>query len=251
LEHKVEDAIEESKKKDEILAHQAKLSAMGEMVGNIAHQWRQPLNALALKTQFLEDDYEDKMIDKEYLQEFSTESMNLINFMSKTIDDFRGFFKTEKIKKDFLILDCIKSAAVLLKPQLDNESILFNISGEDFTINAVENEMAQVILNIVNNAKDALIENKVKDAEINILLETIEEKGKITIADNAGGIPENVIDRIFEPYFTTKEEGKGTGIGLYMSKMIVDGNLQGNLMVTNSKDGARFEITLDLQSPPS
>ena len=245
LEQKVNIAIEEIRKKDELLSQQAKLAAMGEMIGNIAHQWRQPLNVIAGNIQFLKDDYEDGMIDEEFLNTFIHENMETIRFMSKTIDDFRDFFRTDKVKGNFKILACIDKPINIVKPQLSEHHIELEISGDDFIINGLEGEFQQVILNVVNNARDVLLENRVQNAKIKVETKIEGEKGIVTIQDNAGGIPKDVINRIFEPYYTTKEQGKGTGIGLYMSKMIIVDNMKGKFSAFNLNDGACFEIKLN------
>ncbi|NQY94968.1 MAG: PAS domain S-box protein [Campylobacteraceae bacterium] len=247
LETKVSKAIESSTKKDKILAQQSKLAAMGEMVGSIAHQWRQPLNALAMRIQFLEDDYEDNIIDMPYIQEYAEENMKLVNFMSKTIDDFRNFFRVDKIKKKFCLVETLKAALNLISTQLEDHNIKIDILGNDnCDIFGFESEFQQVVINIINNAKDVFIEKEQNDAEITINVTKEEKNAVVTILDNAGGIPSDVISRIFEPYFTTKEQGKGTGLGLYMSKMIIEDNMQGSLKVHNTRAGAIFTIKLGL-----
>jgi len=247
LEKKINEGIIKNRKKDQLLSQQSKLASMGEMIGNIAHQWRQPLNALAMSVQFLEDDFEEGMLDKKYLLEYTSSNMKLINFMSKTIDDFRDFFKSNKIKENFSVQDCINNPLNILKLQLKELDIQIYMSGTDFSINGLKSEFQQVILNIVNNARDALVENKIQNGTINIKTSLENKIGTITIDDNAGGIPSESINRVFEPYYTTKEEGKGTGIGLYMSKIIITENMQGELAVSNIGDGACFEIKLNLQ----
>ena len=242
LENKVKMGIEENRKKDEILAHQSKLAAMGEMIGNIAHQWRQPLNALAGNIQFLIDDYEDDVIDEAFVHKFIHENMAFINFMSKTIDDFRNFFTVNKLKEDFSVIEYVSKTVNIVKPQLHILGITLSTTGDDFTVNGLEGEFQQVILNIINNAKDAIVQKSIKDGKISIQISREKSMGIISICDNAGGIPKEVINRVLEPYFTTKEEGKGTGIGLYMSKMIIVDNMQGELNVSNTKEGACFEI---------
>ena len=160
--------------------------------------------------------------------------------MSKTIDDFRSFFRVNKDKIDFKIKESIESVISMQSALLKNNNIILNISGEEFEYNGLESEFQQVILNIINNAKDILVEKNITNPIINI---RIEDK-KIKIEDNAGGVPKDIIDRIFEPYFTTKEQGKGTGIGLYMSKMIIEDNMSAKLTVKNIKNGAQFIIDL-------
>lgn len=246
LEHKVQDGIESLRKKDEMLSQQAKLAAMGEMMGAIAHQWRQPLNTLSISIQFLEDDFDDGLMDKDFIQKFIQTNMKSINFMSKTIDDFRNFFRVDKLKSDFEVQKCIEEPISILTPQLKNHNINIEISGNDFVLNGLRSEFQQVILNIINNAKDALVSKEIENAQIQVKMTIRADKGCVTIEDNAGGIPSDVIDRVFEPYFTTKEQGKGTGIGLYMSKMIVVDNMSGEISVTNTTKGAKFEICVPL-----
>jgi PAS domain S-box-containing protein len=241
---KIEEAVLENQKKDKLLLQQSKLAAMGEMIGAIAHQWRQPLNTIAIKLQFIEDDYEDGLLDKEYLAKYSKESMELVTFMSKTIDDFRNFFSIDKTKTVFDIKNKIIETANILLIQFKNHNVELEIQGDSFTCLGHANEFQQVILNLLNNAKDALSENKTKNPKIIIKLESDAKNGYIKISDNGGGISKDILERIFEPYFTTKEEGKGTGIGLYMSKMIIEGNMKGTLYATNDSDGAIFTIKL-------
>jgi len=247
LENRVNKAIESSSKKDKILAQQSKLAAMGEMVGSIAHQWRQPLNALAMRVQFLEDDFEDGIIDMPYIKEYEEENMNLINFMSKTIDDFRNFFRVDKIRKKFCIVESLNAALNLISTQLEDHNVKIDILGDDTCdIYGFESEFQQVVINIINNAKDVFIEREQKDALISVNVTKEKENALLTISDNAGGIPTDIISRIFEPYFTTKEQGKGTGLGLYMSKMIIEDNMHGSLKVENTHSGALFTIKLGL-----
>ncbi len=160
--------------------------------------------------------------------------------MSRTIDDFRNFFRIDKNRENFKVKDATKSVIIMLSAQLKSNGITININGDEFLYNGLKREYQQVILNIINNAKDVLIYNKIENPMINIELNS----NKIIISDNAGGIPKNIIDRVFEPYFTTKEQGKGTGMGLYMSKMIIEDNMNGELSVVNSDNGAIFMIKL-------
>jgi len=239
LQDEVQKEIQKNLQKDKILQEQVKLVAMGEMVGAIAHQWRQPLNSLNINIQNLDDDYEDGLIDSEFIDNFIAKQTKTIQFMSNTIDDFRNFFRVDKIKKVFSVKEAIETTVSIQLAQLKNSNISLEIIGEDFEIDAIESEFKQVILNLITNAKDALEDKKISNGKILISL----EKEKIVISDNGEGIPEDIIDRIFEPYFTTKEQGKGTGIGLYMSKMIIEQNIGGSLSVKNN-GGAEFTIRL-------
>lgn len=246
LEQLVETKTQENLRQFKTLQQQAKLASMGEMLGAIAHQWRQPLNALSMNIQFLEDDYKDEIIDEEFIQKFTQENMQFINFMSKTIDDFRNFFRVDKIKSDYDIKECIEETINILKPQLVVHNIKLSVNTEDAIVNGFKNELQQVILNITNNAKDILLEYETIEPSIEITSINKDDEIIISIEDNGGGIPQDIIQRVFEPYFTTKEQGKGTGLGLYMSKLIIEDNMQGKLNVTNTKNGANFEIILPI-----
>jgi len=254
LESKVASEIEKRRKNEQILIQQSKLAEMGEMIGSIAHQWRQPLNILALNAQDLEDAYEYKEIDDRYIDNYIEKSMGQINYMSKTIDDFRNFFKPEKEKKLFSIKKSILSAKTLIDAQFKNRNIDIDIKGSNLLTNGYSNEFSQVIVNILNNSKDAILLYRERLSEpkyrgvIDILIEEYKEKIKISIKDNAGGLSSDIIDRIFEPYFTTKNQSQGTGIGLYMAKMIIENNMQGSIYVNREiKSGAEFVILLKLE----
>ncbi len=239
LEQKVASQVEDIREKDQLLLHQSKLAAMGEMIGAIAHQWRQPLNALNINIQNLDDDFEEGLINKIFIDEFIQKSSQTIQFMSKTIDDFRDFYKIDKVKEPFSALTSIQSVVAIQIAQLNHYNIIHTISGDDFIINGYINEFQQVILNLLSNAKDAITSNGIEHGKIEIKL----IHNSIRIKDNARGINNEFIQRIFEPYFTTKEQDIGTGIGLYMSKLIIDEHMNGLLSVKNHDDGAEFIIT--------
>ena len=232
------ETLEKNVKQHHALQQQSKLASMGEMIGAIAHQWRQPLNAISTGIQNLEYDYEDGLIDAKFIDEFIEKQKKTIQFMSKTIDDFRGFFRIDKDKQSFALLKATKSVIDMQSSQLKKHNISLKINGEEFSYFGLQSEYQQVILNLINNAKDALVENNIENPSIHILL----QNNEITVQDNAGGIPKDLVDRIFEPYFTTKEQGKGTGMGLYMCKMIIEENMGEQLKVKNIDGGARFSI---------
>jgi signal transduction histidine kinase len=244
----VKDQINELRHKDSLLQQQSKMALMGEMIGAIAHQWRQPLNALNINIQNLDDDFEDGLIDQNFIEDFIQRNHDTIAFMSDTIDDFRNFFRLDKTKENFSVMDSINTTHRILANQLSHHHIDLNISGLDFQIHGYKNEFQQVLLNIINNARDALLEKQINFPTIRINLKEESTYNLIIIEDNAGGIDAGIIERVFEPYFTTKDEGKGTGLGLYMCKMMIEENMQGKLMVENiSGDndmipGARFTI---------
>ena len=243
LEDRVALELRLNKEKDKLIAEQSKLAAMGEMIGAIAHQWRQPLNALSGHIQFLKDDFQDNLVDQKYINNFINKNMGFIKFMSNTIDDFRNFFRIDKQKINFQVRNKILNTIKIVDSDLQKHNIKLTINDCDFLSFGFPNEFQQVILNIINNAKDTIIERDIIDGEINI---TISKNGVIVINDNAQGINEDILHRIFEPYFTTKEEGKGTGLGLYMSKMIIEDNMSGNISVKNFKHGALFKIKLNV-----
>lgn len=209
------------------------------MINNIAHQWRQPLTHLSFINMDLELASSENKLASSYLVRKLHESNQQIEFMSHTIDNFRDFYKPNKEKEHFYLSESITQALAIMKPLLHKHKITlrFNIIVDKETY-AYKNELAQVMLNLITNAKDALLLNEVQNPYIEIKL----DKNTITIEDNAEGIDQNVIDDVFNPYFTTKE--KGSGIGLYMSKMIVESHFKGKISVENSRNGACFKIIL-------
>ena len=223
LEKRIKQEIEKNQKQQQILFQQSKLAAMGEMIGAIAHQWRQPLNTLGLNIQLLVDDYLDNKVDEKYMLNFEEKEMTIIQFMSKTIDDFRNFFIQDKEKTKFKLKDVVNEVTHLIDKQLKNHNITLIIKADESEVEGYKNELKQVILNLINNAKDAILEKNTPNGKIEIIV----FQNKIKIKDNAGGIPENIKNRIFEPYFTTKENG--TGIGLYMSKIIIEEHMNAKL----------------------
>lgn len=245
LQEEIQKQLYQIRQKDGLLMEQAKHTSMGEMIGNIAHQWRQPLNALGLLLQKIPLMYERNKLDKETLDHTVQKGMDLINKMSTTIDDFRYFFQEDKGSDTFRLIDTVENCHALLSTILEHESITLQIAVDsDIYLKGHSNELSQVLLNILNNAKDALIEMSVPNPLITVSAYRNNHQVVIEIIDNAGGIPENIINKIFEPYFTTKEEGKGTGIGLFMSKRIIEERMQGRLNIVNIKDGAKFSIIL-------
>lgn len=248
LEEKIQQEIKTSKQKDLMLHNQSKFASMGEMIGNIAHQWRQPLNALSITLQKMERFYQLGKLDEEKMNKSISKSMQLIQKMSTTIDDFMGFFRKDKVRIPFDIVKAIDETITLLEASLKNSSIELDFNkpqGDLKKIFGYKGEFTQVILNIISNAKDALVEKNILSPNITIKISDFDTYVKIEILDNAGGIPEDIKDYIFDPYFTTKEEGKGTGIGLYMSKIIVEKNMNGKLSATDIDGGTCFTILID------
>ncbi len=252
LEKRVLMEIENRRQKEQMMIQQAKLAAMGEMIGSIAHQWRQPLNFLSAMLIDLKDAYNYGELDAEYFADSARQAEVQMQFMSKTIDDFSNFFKPSKEKVLFNVGESISDVIFLVSQQLKNNNILINIklNGQSLFVYGYPNEFKQVLVNIINNSKDAILEcrNKLDNDFVgNIDIEIYSQNSTVTIsiADNGGGFVRDALDRMFEPYFSTKEESKGTGIGLYMSKVIIEDNMNGKLSIRNIDNGAFVIIELE------
>jgi signal transduction histidine kinase len=249
LEKRVEVALAEAKKKDMAMLHQSRLARMGAMLSMIAHQWRQPLSELSGVLMELETANKFKKLDDKLLDDSIVESNNIIQFMSHTIDDFRNFFKPDKKKERFYVDDACNEAISLARASIKSYHIdLYKDVRCNSIINGYEREFAQVMLNLISNAKDILNQREIKNPKIDIVLDVIGKDAVITVEDNAGGIEEEYLNMIFEPYFTTKDSTQGTGLGLYMSKMIIEKNMNGQLSVENSAKGAIFKIRLEMDN---
>lgn len=245
LENKIQQETVARLEQERILMQQSRMAAMGEMIGAIAHQWRQPLNALGIMIQDLKYIQRDGELTQETLENTIKKSMNIIKFMSKTIDDFRGFFKADKTPTSIVVAERVRHSTELLSAQLASYGITLEIKGDtEVELSCIANEFEQVILNLVNNAKDVLISNNIREPLINIDIYKQANTISIAVSDNGGGISPDIIDKIFDPYFTTKGPDKGTGMGLYMSKIIVETHMNGNLTAQNSDSGAIFTIEL-------
>jgi len=235
-------AMEELRKKDQLMIQQSRMAAMGEMLGNIAHQWRQPLNVLGLQVQELGMSYKLGRFSEEILNNRVEKVMEIIQHMSQTIDDFRDFLVPDKEKKLFRVDDVIRKSASIMEASLREHSISLDISSTGKPqVNGHSNEYGQVIINMLMNAKDAFGDQERNDARVTVRSWTENGKTVATITDNAGGIREELMDRIFEAYFTTKPAGAGTGVGLFMSKSIVE-RMGGRISVRNVEGGAEFRI---------
>jgi len=245
LDKKVKEQVIQRQEQEQLLIHQSRLAAMGEMIGAIAHQWRQPLNALNLVLQNQNINYHLGKLDEQTMNQSMEKSDRLIKKMSTTIDDFRNFFKPNKYAEVFNINSLVNTTISLVDAQFKNHNIEITVNCEDeLNIKGFQGEFSQVILNLLNNAKDTLLERNTTTPIIAINAHNVPNGINITIHDNAGGISADIINKIYDPYFTTKEEGKGTGIGLYMSKMIVENNMQGKLYAYNDSEGANFVIEI-------
>ena len=242
-EEKISEGVKQLREKDHMIIKQSRQAAMGEMIGNIAHQWRQPLNSIGVIVQNIEDAYNYDELTKEYMVEKINNVMTLLSYMSHTIDDFRNFFKPDKEKQSFSIAESVRSSLSFMDANFSHNNIKVDVDVvEDIKIWGYPNEYAQVLLNILNNARDIIKEREIKYGEIKIRVNASYSRSVVEIEDNGGGIRPDVIEKIFEPYFTTKE--MGTGLGLYMSKMIVEKNMGGELKVENRGDGAVFTLLI-------
>jgi PAS domain S-box-containing protein len=246
--------ISEMKRKDNLLFQQSKMASMGEMIGNIAHQWKQPLSVIGVISSGIKMQIEFEQLKEDTLISSMDEIQSSVNHLSNTIDDFRNFFKPNKSKSYFDIDDLINKTLTLISAKLKIEDIKIVLEITPLKIITLENELIQVIMNILKNSIDAFNDNQTAKS---IIIKTLQRKDDliISIKDNAGGIPEDIIDRVFEPYFTTKNKSQGTGIGLYMSEEIVVKHLNGSIIASNIKYnheesnylGAEFVITLPIE----
>ena len=247
LEERVREEVAKNEEKQKMLMLQSRMAGLGQMMANIAHQWRQPLTELSLALYSIKNAAQDGNVS--LLQQLYDDAKSTIQSMSRTIDDFINFFKPDRKKSLFNVSECIADALRIVRHSLEKSSVSYSIHcDENAMVYGVKNELVQVIVNLLQNAKDAF---ELSDAaKRRIFIGVCGRKGDVVIwvHDNAGGVKEEVLPRIFEPYFTTKHASKGTGLGLFMSKMIVEKGFEGGIEVTNRHGGARFVISLPLRN---
>ena len=247
--------LTEIKRKEDMLAQQSKLASMGEMIGNIAHQWRQPLTSISISASNIKLNYELDMFDEEEFYELTNSIIESTEFLSNTINDFQSFLKGDGIRSNFTVQEVVKRVLMLVSGNIKSVNIeVIEQYNTDKKIFGIENEFTQSLLNIINNARDAL---KEKDLDHKYIFITTwwdekQEKIVVSIKDNAGGIPKQILPKIFEPYFTTKHQSQGTGLGLYMTHQMLVDNLNAKIEVTNETytyndtqyTGAEFKISI-------
>lgn len=238
--------ITELKKKDEMMMAQSRHAAMGEMIGMIAHQWRQPIAGIAMDANNMLLDIAFETFDNASAAEYAQDILDQTNHLSKTIDDFRNFFKPDKSVSSVKVEDIMEETLAIVRESLTNNSITLKTSYiSDSLVDAYPRELMQVFVNIINNAKDSLLSSHTQDALIEIKVYDDGDYVHTEICDNGAGIDEAVLPKIFDPYFSTKDEKTGTGLGLYMSKMIIEEHLHGYITASNNKDsGACFKVML-------
>jgi len=240
LEIKVEEEILKRQEKEKMLLQQSKLASMGEMMDAVAHQWKQPIGIMSMQVEMFGYDFEDNLVDENYVKAFQTKVNSQITHMTNTLSEFRSFFRPSKELEDFDVKEMIDKVLLLVKDEFMQYNIEIIVDDSQNTqLNGIENEFKHLIINIINNAKDAFLENNIENKKILINIINNEENDGFEIIDNAGGIPQHVIEDIFKANVTTKEDGKGTGIGLYMSSQIAQ-KYNGTLSVANVEDGAKF-----------
>lgn len=252
LSEKVRDALSEARAKDRLIVQQSRLAAMGEMIEQIAHQWRQPLNTLALLNQHHYVNYKLGKCDDACFDKTHEQIDEHLQYMSKTIDDFRNYYKTDKIKELEDVASLVQDALRLSEVFLKYAKIKISLDLRPTTkVLMAKNEMIQVLMNLIKNAHDALVEQKIANGRISIGVEEIDHHIHIFVEDNAGGIDPYLIAKIFDIYFTTKDPEKGSGLGLHMSKYIIEESFGGTISVQNVPGGARFSIIIPIDQDES
>jgi len=250
LQEKVAEAVQFSKDKEKQLFEQIKMAQMGELIGNIAHQWRQPLSVISTAASGMTLKKEMNILNDEDFFHYSDSILSNVKFLSNTIDEFRDYIKESNKQKQIVIQDRIKMAFKMVETSFNIENIQIiegYIEKEPIRFNLILGELLQVIIAILNNAREALVQNKIENKWVKYSIYKKDYSIVISIEDNAGGIKNDIIDKIFNPYFTTKHQNQGTGIGLYSSYDIVVNHLAGSLYVENSNNGAKFFIELPLR----
>ena len=243
LEERVKEEVEKNRHQEQMLFRQARHAQMGEVLSMIAHQWRQPLNAVSSGISSMQLMLRNGQCDVETFTHKTKRLEGYIQHLSETIDDFRNFFREDKEKCNLVLSDIVSDALELMISLLHEQKISVNIESKcQCVINSYPNEILHVVLNLLSNARDVLLEHNVPVKHIEIRMSHDDRYAYLEVEDNGGGIDEEIIERIFDPYFTTKGEG-GTGLGLYMSKLIIERHCRGMMEVENGEKGAVFRLS--------
>jgi len=253
LEEKISAEVTRARHKDKIFFQQSKMADMGKMLANIAHQWRQPLNTISVVAGGMKVHKDIGTLDDKRFDENVQAIENTVQFLSQTINDFKDYFRSDKQKEDFDIQVSIAQDIRLIEPSFKALGINIIPNLHSYIIHSYQSQLAQVILNILNNAKDALEHCEQEQKYIFISSKEKDNDIIITVTDNAGGIPQDIMNNIFDPYFTTKHKSQGTGIGLFMAEEIISKHLNGSIQVINIEyeykkiayKGAQFDIVLN------
>ncbi len=249
LEAKIALEVQKNREKDQMMYQQSRFASMGEMIGNIAHQWRQPLNIMALIMQDLYISYQLGNLNSQKVEESYVKANNTLQHMSQTIDDFRNFFMQKSREDSFSVKEAVNSVCTLLGSNLAFNQVACKLDVRcDSVVSGGLNEFKQVLINIINNAQEAILSSAENKKVIEIEITQENHNAVVSVTDAGGGIAEDVINKVFDPYFTTKEKTQGTGLGLYMSKQIIENLMLGSLSVRNFKEGVEFRITLPLKN---
>ncbi|WP_320033983.1 PAS domain S-box protein [Halarcobacter sp.] len=246
LEQRVEEEIAKNEEKQKMLFWQSRMASLGQMLANIAHQWRQPLTELSLTMFNIKKSAKTSNLEK--LNEYYKDSMEIIDNMSQTIEDFSNFFNPNKPKEKFLLCDSIEEALMITKKLLQKENIVIDKEFEKIELFGVLNELSQVLINLIQNSSEAFKINNIKNRKI--LIKSLKDNTGVTLIfkDNAGGVSNKNLEKVFEPYFTTKHQSNGTGLGLFMSKMIIEKSLDGTIEAKNEDNGLVFVIRIPIGS---
>lgn len=244
LKHRVEEEVAKQQAQEQMMLRKYRMASMGEMIDAIAHQWRQPLAQANMILLCIDDNLEEQTVDKEQLRKDLTKLFGLTAHMSSTIDDFRTLLTDDKEKHTFCVQESIKEVLTLMNGTLKGIDVEVDLT-QKTNLFAYRNELMQVFITLLSNSIEALHTNEIEEKKIYIKVIEEESTISISIEDNAGGIPEHIVPKVFDAYFSTKKSVGGTGFGLYIVKMIVEQSMQGSITLENGKEGARFSIVLE------
>ena len=243
---KVQPMINEAELKDALIINQARQAKMGEMVGNIAHQWKQPLNNMRMSLSNMQNDYDNGSLTEEEFSWYTMRIDSMIRSLSETVDDFTSFLRPARRTETFSVNEEIKTVINMMNESIKINSIQVKISGSEVKINGYRNEFSQCLFNLIDNARDAVKENTADNRLITVTTAKENGFGTVTVFNNGSHIDEADREKLFDLYFTTKEEKEGTGIGLYLTKEIIEKHFDGGVWFENTEDGVRFIISIPL-----